>query len=118
MARIASSLSAKTAATTGRYAEALAIFNARPTFVEDADGYRIRVWSDQDISSNDNVTRWLKGVKVVEDLREGLEYVKQSTIDRLIKEGSLRKVGLFYWVTADAAVKYSLPRIPHHKFPK
>ena len=63
---------------------------------------------------------WLRGKRVIEDLRTGLEYVREGYITTMIREGYLRPdlhAG-FYWITAKAAEKFGLELVLGKAFPK
>src|SRR5438046_431328 len=92
--------------------------------IEDADGYRIRVWGDpnEDWVKPTDVRAWLRGKRVIEadELRSGLEYVRESYISMMIRDGYLRPdlASGFYWITEKAAERFGLERVLGKAFPK
>lgn len=94
----------------------------KPTYIEDEDGFRIRQWgnSNYDYVRDEDVGAWLRNVRVVEDLRSGLEFVRQSYIDMMIRQDYLRwdTKHKFYWVTAKAALRYNLKKVINCDFPR
>lgn len=91
-----------------------------PRFEIDADGRKIRLWGDgyEDWVTDDDVRAWLVGLRVVEDLRDGLEFVRQSYIDKMVKDDMLRKVGPHWWITRKCADRFKLPKVMGCDFPK
>src|SRR5262249_46895902 len=55
-------------------------------YEETRDGYRVRIWGDpnEDWVKKEDVRAWLTGVRVIDDLREGLEFVRESYIKTMI----------------------------------
>ena len=92
-----------------------------PTFEVAEDGQKVRVWGNpyEDYVTDADVRQWLLGRRVVE-LREGLEFVRESYLHAMIKKGWLRKdaAGPFYWITEAAAEKFQLLRVLGCKFPE
>lgn len=113
------------AVNSARYAEAFRIHSQGlqgVQFTEDEDGRRIRIWGNgyEDYVTDDDVRAWLKGLRVVEDLRDGLEFVREGYIKSMVKDGHLRldpATGV-YWITAKAAEKFKLPKVLGRAFPK
>jgi hypothetical protein len=56
---------------------------------------------------------------VIEDLREGLEFVREGYIQSMIVKGFLRKdpAASYYWITAKAAERFKLEPVMGCKFP-
>lgn len=106
------------------YARAVRILlqSAGPQYQEDKEGRRIRIWGDpnEDWVKPSDVRQWLTGQRVVDDLRDGLEYVRESYLTTMVREGYLRKdpQAPYYWVTAKAAEKFNLPRVNGAAFPE
>lgn len=122
MAYTRTSQRAKNAISDRRYSEAIRRANLafrRPTYIEDENGFRIRVWGDGsfDYVKDEDVRAWLLGNRVIEDLRSGLEFVRETYIRKLVAEGYLRADGYFYWVTRKAAKRFNLPRVMGCEFP-
>ncbi len=97
------------------------LFNSTQ-YVEDEQGYRIRIWGNgnEDWVRDSDVRAWLRGKRVIEDLRTGLEYIREGYIAGMIKAGYLRPdmhAG-FYWITAKAAERFGLERVLGKAFPK
>ena len=115
--------SAKKAISDPRYSQAiryaLQSWNG-PEFVYDEDGRKIRVWGDrfEDPTTYDDVRDWLRGQRVVEDLRDGLEFVRDTFIQRMVKEDQLRKINGMWWITKKAADKYGLEPVMGCAFPE
>jgi hypothetical protein len=115
---------AAAAASDPRYALALQWARIKmlgPQFEFDDEGRKIRLWSGNthiDCVTNDDVRAWLIGLRVVEDLRDGLEFVRQSYIDGMVKSDLLRKVGPHWWITRKCAERYDLPKVMGCAFPK
>lgn len=110
---------------SARYSEALSIASRAwngPVFEEDSEGHKIRVWMDakEGWAEKDELVRaWLLNLRAVEDLRTGLEFARQTTIDQLVREDYLRHIGFgLYLITAKAAEKYRLPKVMGKDFPK
>lgn len=113
---------AKNAVNDARYGRALRLAKmawSGPEFIEDEDGFRIRVWGDpnEDWTKDSDVRAWLVGKRAIEDLREGLEFVRESYVQSMIKQGFLKKDGPLYWITAKAAARFDLPRVMGRAFP-
>lgn len=91
-------------------------------FTEDEDGRRIRIWGNgyEDWVRDEDVRAWLKGKRVVEDLRDGLEYVREAYIKNMVRDGYLRfdATAGVYWITAKAAEKFNLPKVLGRAFPQ
>ncbi len=106
-----------------RYSAALRIASQAwngTQYTEDGDGFRIRVWGNgyEDWVTDDDVRNWLKGVRVIEDLRSGLEFCREGYIKNMIRDGYLRQdASGLWWVTAEAAEKFSLPKVMGRAFP-
>jgi hypothetical protein len=113
-----------------RYSTAIRAISHKPNFVEEADGQRVRIWSDAtkdksgrvvqslDVVTDEDVRLWLLGERVV-TLRSGLEFCHQKYIAGMVREGYLRKddAADWFWVTAKAAERWSLPKVMGCKFP-
>ena len=118
-------LKASNAASDERFARAFRIASRTlaGTKFEEIDGFRVRQWGDgmEDWVTPEDVRAWLLGLRVVEDLRTGLEFVRETYIHNvLIREGYLRKdetTGL-YWITKKAAQRFDLPKVLGRDFPK
>jgi hypothetical protein len=116
---------AKNALNDGRYLAAVKRSNIhfkKREYLETNDGYRIRIWTDpnHDFVRDEDVRGWLLNTRAIEDLQTGLEFVRESYIKGLIRDGYLRqdKFHKFYWITAKAADRFKLPRVMGCKFPK
>jgi len=116
---------AANAAQSPRFAAAMRIAMQNlngPQFIEDEDGFRIRQWGNgyEDWVRDEDVRTWLLGLRVVEDLRSGLEFCREGYIRNMVRDGYLRldPTSGFYWVTAKAAERYNLPRVMGKDFPK
>lgn len=116
---------AANASQSPRFAQAMRIAMQAlngPQFIEDEDGRRIRLWGNgyEDWVRPDDVRAWLLGLRVVEDLRDGLEFCRQGFIEKMVKDGHLRRdrTSGFYWITAACAEKYDLPKVLGKDFPK
>jgi hypothetical protein len=90
-------------------------FNTTPSFVEDADGHRIRQWEGSEIYAlrHDDIKAALsrRGVLVREDL---LEFVPSGSITYAVNKGWVVKDSRpgadWFYVTKKAAVDLDLPR--------
>lgn len=116
---------ASNAANSPRYSAAFRIISQGlqgVQFTEDADGRRIRIWGNgyEDWVRDEDVRAWLVGLRVVEDLRDGLEYVREVYIKNMVRDGYLRfdATAGVYWITAKAAEKFDLPKVLGRAFPK
>jgi hypothetical protein len=114
---------AKNAIQSDRFAGVLARANQaykRPEYIEDQDGNRIRIWGDGmvDWVKDEDVRSWLLGLRVIEDLNSGLEFVRESYIKSMVAQGYLRKINGWYWVTRKAADRFNLPKVMGCDFPK
>ena len=73
---------------SGRAARILSQHLNGPTYIEGADGLRIRVWGDpnEDWTRPEDVRNWLNGKRVIEadDLRRALEYVRESYLHSVL----------------------------------
>ena len=105
------------------FAHAMAVATAAmggPVYQENKDGSRVRLWRDGRVEpvTKDDGRAWLLGQRVVE-LTEGLEFVRDTYIQGMIKTGMLRKDARFsfYWITAKGAEYFDLPRVMGCKFP-
>jgi hypothetical protein len=113
-----------------RFSSAVRAVMHKPKFVEEADGQRVRVWSDAttdasgriitslDVVTDEDVRAWLLNMRVV-TLRSGLEFCHPKYIAGMIRDGFLRKddAADWFWVTDKAAQRWNLPRIMGCKFP-
>lgn len=111
--------------TSARFSAAFRIANQNlqgVQFTEDADGFRVRVWGDwkEDWVKVEDVREWLLGLRVVEDLRTGLEFCRETYIKDMVKGDYLRfdPTAGVYWITAKAAEKFDLPKVMNRAFPK
>lgn len=116
MAYTRTTAKAKNAIRDRRYSEAIQRANLafkKPEYIEDENGFRVRVWGDGsfDYVKDEDVRAWLVGNRVIEDLRSGLEFVRESYIRKLVAEGYLRRSGPLYWVTQKAADRFRLPPV-------
>lgn len=98
-----------------------ALFHRR-TYVQTEDGFRVRVFGDDayDRTSDEDVRQWLLGKRYVEDLREGLEYVRPAYVKEMVRKGWLREdpvAGGTYAVTAACSERFRLPPVMGCKFP-
>jgi hypothetical protein len=116
---------ASIASQNTRYSTALRLASqawSGPKFEEDAEGRRIRIWGNgyEDWVRDEDVRNWLLGLRVVEDLRDGLEFCREAYIANMVKQDYLRldPTTGFYWITAKAAERYGLPKVMGRKFPK
>jgi hypothetical protein len=117
-------LRASNAAHDPRYARAIRVAMQAlhgPQYEEDEEGRRIRVWgvAMEDWVTDDDVRSWLLNTRAVEDLRDGLEFVRETYIKTMVRDGYLRKdpQAAYYWVTAKAAERFKLPRVMGCEFP-
>lgn len=93
----------------------------KPEYDEDPKtGQKIRKWRDTEDVSDKDIKQWLTGNRVIEDLKDGLEYVRPQTIQKLVDDGLLKKdpKANYYWVTKEAADKFDLKPVMDKKFPK
>lgn len=128
MSYIRKSQRACNAVNSGHYARALRIASqtlSGPQFeiVDNGDfERRIRIWGNpyEDYVTDDDVRAWLLNARVV-DVADGLEFVRDSYIQPMIRDGYLRKDAhgaTFYWVTAKAGERWKLPKVLGCEFPK
>lgn len=114
-----------------RFSTAIAALAHKPEYVEDAEGNRIRVWSDAsvdaqgrvikslDVVKDEDVRAWLLGLCVT-SIAEALEFVHEKYVRGMIRDGFLRADPLAsdrFWVTAKAAERWNLPKVLSCKFP-
>jgi hypothetical protein len=114
-----------------RFSTAIAALVHKPTFVEDAEGNRVRVWSDAstdamgrqvkslDVVKDEDVRAWLLGLRVT-TIAEGLEFVHEKYARGMIRDGYLRADVLDanrFWVTEKAAERWNLPKVMGCRFP-
>ncbi len=97
------------------------ILFTRTEYIEDADGFLIRQWRDpnEDWTRPEDVRAWLRGKRVIEDLRTGLEHCRPGFITAMVKGGFLRPdmCGHFWWITRKCAAKYKLEKVLGCEFP-
>lgn len=85
---------------------------------EEIDGCKVRIWGDpnEDWTRDSDVRAWLLNLRAVEDLREGLEFVRESYLQSMVKQGFLKKDGPLWWVTQKAADRFNLPKVMGKEF--
>jgi hypothetical protein len=123
MAYVKKTQKAKNAVNDARYLAAVKRSNIhfkKREYLEDKEGNRVRVWGDcdHDFVTDADVKTWLKGNRVIEDLRSGLEYVREGYIKMMVREDYLRYMHGYYWITQKAADRWHLEKVLGCKFPK
>lgn len=113
------------AARSDRYATALRLASqawSRIKYEEDAGGRRRRIWGNgyEDYVTDDDVRAWLKGLRVVEDLDDGLEFVRPGYIQAMIQKGWLRRSSSspYYVITEACAQRFALAPVMGKAFPR